>query len=107
MLFPKFTIRMMLILMIGVGVISACMAGASRGSSVAFGLATSMIATVIPFLMLALTYWLGVGVAKTWGEFGSASVEDASLSTRAGTPASQSSSSGEIETTASEGRSDD
>lgn len=55
---------MMLLAMIGIGIVSACMAGASRGNAIAIGLATSMLATAVPFAMFAIVYWLAFAMAS-------------------------------------------
>ncbi len=64
MLFPKFSIRVLLLLMVGIGMVCACLAAASRGSMIAFGLSVSIFATVIPFLVYAVVYWAGYGIAS-------------------------------------------
>ena len=53
----------MLWLMVAIGFVSACLAGASRGSSLGMGLAVAMIATLIPLLVGAVIYWFAVGLA--------------------------------------------
>lgn len=68
----------MLILMIGIGIVATCMAGASRGSPVAMGLATSMIATVIPFVFFASLYWLTLFFARVFLGDSQATSEQAS-----------------------------
>lgn len=54
---PKFSIRQLLLMMIAVGVISACMAGASRGNRVAFGLSVAIIGTILPLAIFAVVHW--------------------------------------------------
>ena len=61
---PKFSIRQMLLMMIAIGVISACMAGASRGSSVAFGLSVAIVGTILPFAVYAVVHWFSFSVAS-------------------------------------------
>ncbi|MFK7767471.1 MAG: hypothetical protein AB8B55_09645 [Mariniblastus sp.] len=61
---PKFTIRQMLFAMIAVGLISAFMAGASRGNRSAFALSVATFATVIPFLIYAVVHWSAFAVAR-------------------------------------------
>ena len=64
MLIPKFSIRQLLLMMVAVGVVSACLAGAYRGSTVAFGLAMGMMATIFPFLAYAIVHWVALGIAE-------------------------------------------
>ena len=62
MLFPKFSIRQMLLLMVAIGIVSACLAGAFRGNEIAFGLAAAMISTLMIFLVYGIFYWVAMGL---------------------------------------------
>ena len=53
----------MLLLMVLVGLIATFLAGASRGSLISLGMAVSVLALAIPFLIFSCVYWLGVTVA--------------------------------------------
>lgn len=64
MILPKFSIRHLLLMMVGIGVFSACLAGASRGSEIAFALAIAILASGVPFLIYGLTYWVALLVAE-------------------------------------------
>ena len=57
-LLPNFTIRQMLLAMIGVALLSTCFAGAARGSIVAFGLSVAVISLSVPIVVAAVGYWL-------------------------------------------------
>lgn len=61
---PKFSIRQLLLAMIVVGMISACMAGASRGYRVAFALSVAIFSTAIPFMAYAIVHWFAFGLAQ-------------------------------------------
>ena len=63
-MFPKFSIRQMLVVMIVIGVISACMAGASRGNRVAFGLSIAIIGSILPFAVFAVVHWFSFALAS-------------------------------------------
>jgi len=54
----------MLLMMIAIGVISACMAGASRGNRIAFGLSVAIIGTVLPFAVFTLVHWFSFALAS-------------------------------------------
>lgn len=56
MLAPKFTIRQLLIGMIGLAVVSAILGWAARGNIVAYGLSLSIVGLFIPFLTYAAIY---------------------------------------------------
>lgn len=49
--------------MVAIGVISACLASASRGNSIGMGLAVAMIVTVIPLMTCAIVYWVTLRLA--------------------------------------------
>jgi hypothetical protein len=53
----------MLLLMVLVGLIATFLAGASRGSLISLGMAVSVLALALPFLIFSCVYWLGVTVA--------------------------------------------
>lgn len=57
MLIPKFSIRQMLQAMVVLGIVSACMAGAMRGSIVAIGLSVAIVGLVVPFGVYACLHW--------------------------------------------------
>jgi hypothetical protein len=61
---PKFSIRQLLLMMIAVGVVSACMAGASRGNRIAFGLSVAIIGTILPFAVFSLVHWFSFALAS-------------------------------------------
>ncbi len=60
---PKFSIRQLLLAMIAIGMVSACMAGASRGNRVAFALSVAIFSTAIPFVAYAIVHWFAFGLA--------------------------------------------
>ncbi len=60
---PKFSIRQMLLLMIAIGVIAACMAGAARGNKIAFGLSVAIVGSILPMLVMAVVHWFSLGIA--------------------------------------------
>lgn len=68
MLLPKFSIRHLMLIMIGIGILSSCLAGASRGNELAFALATAIMVTPVPFLIYGLVYWIGLIVAQSTGK---------------------------------------
>lgn len=80
---PKFSIRQLLLMMIAVGVISACMAGASRGNRVAFGLSVAIIGTIVPLTVYALVHWVGFLLATIPVAFNSANRKSSADSTQA------------------------
>jgi hypothetical protein len=53
----------MLMLMVAVGVIATCMAGAYRGNRIAFGLSVAIVGNILPLMVLAAVHWFAFGVA--------------------------------------------
>jgi hypothetical protein len=60
---PKFSIRQMLLLMIAIGIVAACMAGAARGNRIAFGLSVAIIGSILPFVVMAIVQWFSFAMA--------------------------------------------
>ena len=58
--YPRFSIRQLMLTMFVLALLSACLAGAYRGSSFAFGLIVSLVLSVVPLSLMAMVYWLGV-----------------------------------------------
>ena len=56
-LLPKFSIRQMLIAMVGVGFLSMCFAGAYRGDITTYGLTIGLAALIVPIVGLSVAYW--------------------------------------------------
>ena len=58
MLLPKFTIRQMLLIMVGFAFISMIFGFAARGSVVAYGMGVAMLGIFVPFALYGLVYWI-------------------------------------------------
>lgn len=63
-MFPKFSIKQLLIGMAGFGVLFLFMASAFRGNRVAFGISVAIIGSFVPFLGYAAIHWLSFAVAQ-------------------------------------------
>jgi hypothetical protein len=63
-LLPKFSIRQMLIAMVGVGFLSTCFAGAYRGDLTTYGLTIGLAALIVPIIGLTLAYWSVYSLAR-------------------------------------------
>lgn len=60
---PKFSIRQLLLAMIGIALISLCMSLAYRGNRPALGLSVAIVGSFLPILVYALVHWLAIAVA--------------------------------------------
>ncbi len=82
---PKFSIRQMLFAMVALGVLSACMAGASRGNRPLFALSVAIFSTVIPFLVYAAVHWFAFALAQLSASiFGSKALPEPALGSQLG-----------------------
>ena len=63
-LLPTFSIRQLLIAMIGVAFLSACLAGAYRGNLIFFGMIMGLVTMIVSIVGLGVAYWLALLIAK-------------------------------------------
>ncbi len=63
-LLPRFSIRQLLIAMIGVAFLSACLAGAYRGNLIFYGLIMGLVTMIVSIAGLGVAYWLALLIAK-------------------------------------------
>ncbi len=63
-LLPRFSIRQLLIAMIGVAFLSACLAGAYRGNLIFYGLIVGVVTMIVSMVGLGVAYWLALLIAK-------------------------------------------
>jgi hypothetical protein len=57
-MFPKFSIKQLLLAMIAFAALSACIAGAYRGDLISSGLSWGVVLTIIPLAFCGIVYWL-------------------------------------------------
>ena len=57
-LIPKFSIRQMLLTMIGIGVVCACLGSAARGSIIGFGLSVGLAMLILIAIVVTCMYWV-------------------------------------------------
>ena len=63
-LLPTFSIRQLLIAMIGVAFLSACLAGAYRGNLIFYGMIVGIVTMIVSIVGLGVAYWLALLIAK-------------------------------------------
>ena len=64
MLLPRFTIRQLLLCMVGVAFVCMVLGFAARGNVVAWGMGLAMLGLFIPIGVYAAVYWFTLGVSK-------------------------------------------
>jgi hypothetical protein len=62
-MWARFSIQQLMLSMIALGVAFTCLAGAARGSHVAFGLSVSLLGLLIAAIVAAVAYWALYGLA--------------------------------------------
>jgi len=64
MLLPRFTIRQMLLAMVGFSFICMVLGFAARGSVVAHGMGLAMVGLFVPFGVYAVVYWTVLAASR-------------------------------------------
>jgi hypothetical protein len=64
MLLPKFTIRQLLLGMVGVSVVCMVLAFAARGNVVAYGMGLAVLGVFVPLGVYAAVYWAVLSFSK-------------------------------------------